>query len=200
MTRTSMRLFLVFLMAAVAVRPASAQTGLEPIIKAPQVGEVLQGTIAITGSDNVTGYFSSEVAFAYTGDATGTWFLIAASSRPVEDGTLATWDTTTITDGNYVLRLRVYLGDGSFLALTVPDIRVRNYTPIETPTPAPTAVQATPVPTATLTATPFPTPTSMLPNPAVLTPVDVSISIAYGGVAAVILLFVIGIYLWLRRK
>jgi hypothetical protein len=201
-----MRLFLVFLMAAVAVRPALAQTGLEPIIKAPQVGEVLQGTITITGSDNVTGFFSSEVAFAYTGDATGTWFLIAASSRPVEDGTLATWDTTTITDGNYILRLRVILSDGSFHDVFVPDVRVRNYTPIETPTPAPTApaptaaVLATLVPTDTLTPTPFPTPTSMPHNPAILTPVDVSISIAYGGVAAVILLFVIGIYLWLRRK
>ena len=177
-----------------------AQTGLEPIIKTPQTGDVLQGIITITGSDEVTGFFSSEVAFAFAGDTTGTWFLIAASSRPVEDGTLATWDTTTITDGNYVLRLRVYLGDGSFLDVTVPDVRVRNYTPIETPTPAPTALQATPVPTATLTATPFPTPTSMPHNPAILTPVDVSISIAYGGVAAVILLFVIGIYLWLRRK
>jgi hypothetical protein len=200
MPRTCRMFILAIFFAMVAIRPALAQTGLKPIIKTPQAGDVLQGTIPITGSDVVTGFLLSEVAFAYAGDTTGTWFLIAANSQPVEDGMLATWDTTTITDGNYVLRLRVALNDGTFLDVAVPDVRVRNYTPIETPTPAPTAMQPTRIPTVTLTPTLFPTPTTMPGNPAVLTPVDVSISVAYGGVVAVILLFVIGIYLWLRRK
>jgi len=200
MTRTTTLLFLVFLLAVLAVRPALAQIGPEPVIKTPGPGDVLQGTITITGSDAVAGFLSSELAFAYVGDVTATWFPIAVSSSPVEAGTLATWDTNTITDGNYSLRLRVYLDNGTSLDVMVSSLRVRNYTAIETPTPGPTAVKPTLTPTVTLTPTPFPTPTALPPNPAVLTSVDVSTSIAYGGAAAMVILFVIGTYLWLRRK
>jgi len=148
----------------------------------------------------MAGFLFSEVAFAYAGDTTGTWFLIAALNNQVTEGTLATWDTTTITDGNYILRLRVYLDDGSFHDVTVRNLRVRNYTPVETPTPAPTSIRPTLVPTITLTPTPFPTPTLLPTNPAILTPANVSMSVGYGGLAAIILLIVLGSYLWLRRK
>jgi hypothetical protein len=191
-------LFLMSFLAALAVRPIAAQSG--PAVISPRQGEALQGVVTVKGSSDMTGFLSSEIAFAYAGDPTGTWFPIAASSQPVADGTLATWDTTTITDGDYVLRLRVYLTDGSNLDIIVANLRVRNYTPVETPTPAPTALQATLVPTATLMATPFPTLTALPRNPAALTPADISTSIACGGLAAVLLLLVLGVYLWLRRK
>jgi hypothetical protein len=200
MTRICWKLFFLCIFAAVAVRPAAAQTSLEPVITTLQAGDVLQGISTINVSNNLSGFTSSEVAFAYTGDPTGTWFLIAQNNQPIDDGTLATWDTTTISDGNYILRLRVFLSDGSFHDATVPNLRVRNYTPIETPTPAPTPLQATVIPTDTPTITPYPTPTTLPKNPAILTPTDVSISIGYGGVAAVIILVLVGFYLWLRRK
>ena len=154
----------------------------------------------IRGSSNETGFLSSEIDFTYAGDTTGTWFLIATGSQAVESNTLATWDTTNITDGNYDLRLRVYLNDGTHLDALIPNLRVRNYTPVETPTPAPTAILPTLTPTETLTPTPYPTPTVLPPNPAVLTQVEISTSLAYGGLGAVGLIFVMGIYLWLRRK
>ena len=116
---------------------------------------MLQGVVTIRGSSNETGFLSAEVDFTYAGDTTGTWFLIATDSQPVDSSTLATWDTTTITDGDYNLRLRVILSDGTHLDVIIPNLRVRNYTPIETPTPAPTAVQPTLTPTITLTPTPF---------------------------------------------
>ncbi|MGB8212170.1 MAG: hypothetical protein WCE68_01300 [Anaerolineales bacterium] len=191
-------LFLIFILAAVVVRPVAAQAG--PVFMSLHPGQVLQGVVAIQGSSDVPGFLSAEVAFAYAGDTTGTWFLIVASNQPVASNTLATWDTTTITDGDYNLRLRVYLTDGSHLDTIVQNLRVRNYTPVETPTPAPTPLQATPLPTITLTATQFPTPTSLPPNPAVLTPADVSISLAYGGLGAMLFLAILGIYGWLRRK
>jgi len=191
-------LFLVIILASpILVR--TAQAG-DPVILVPHSGDVLQGAVTVTGSSDVTGFVLTEVSFAYTDDPTGTWFLIATASQPVLEGTLATWDTTSITDGNYILRLRVYLADGSFREAFVPSLRVRNYTPVETPTPQPTVAQATPLPTITLTATPFPTPTSLPRNPAVLAPVDVSFSIIYGGSAACLFFIIIGIYLWLRRK
>lgn len=193
---------------SVFIRPVLAQTGSSLIIKKPQAGDVIQGTLTITGSNNITGFLSSEVTFAYSGDTTGTWFLIASSSQPVEDGLLAAWDTTTITDGVYNLRLKVYLEDGTFREVVVQRLRVRNYTPVETATPTPTLTPpaVTIVPTITLTptiiptSTPFPSPTLLPTNPAILTSADVSISIGYGGVAGLILLSVLGIYLWLRRK
>jgi hypothetical protein len=193
------RLFLLILfLAALAVRSVAAQG--QPAIVSPQQGDVLQGVVAIRGSNNAAGFLSSEIDFAYAGDTTGTWFLIATSSQPVDSDTLATWDTTTITDGNYSLRLQVFLSDGTHLDAIIPNLRVRNYTPIETPTPAPTAVLPTLTPTITLTPTPFPSPTPLPANPALLTSTDISISLGYGGLGAVIFIIVVGIYLWLRRK
>ena len=198
MTRIGKLLLLIPFLAAVAVRSVAAQG--QPIILSPRQGEVLQGTVTITGSSAETGFLSSEVDFAYAGDTTGTWFLVAAASQPVDSNTLATWDTTTITDGNYNLRLRVYLKDGTHLDAIIPDLRVRNYTPVETPTPAPTAILPTLTPTDTLTPTPFPTPTPLPVNPAVLTRADISTSLVYGGLGAVILIIILGIYFWLRRN
>ena len=198
MTRIGKLLLLIPFLAAVAVRSVAAQG--QPVILSPRQGEVLQGTVTITGSSAETGFLSSEVDFAYAGDTTGTWFLVAAASQPVDSNTLATWDTTTITDGNYNLRLRVYLKDGTHLDAIIPDQRVRNYTPVETPTPAPTAILPTLTPTDTLTPTPFPTPTPLPVNPAVLTRADISTSLVYGGLGAVILIIILGIYFWLRRN
>jgi hypothetical protein len=200
MTRVAKLLFLAFFLTVVVARPVAARTGLQPVVTKPRAGEVLQGTLTVTGSSNVPGFLSAEIAFAYSGDTTGTWFLIAEDSQPVADGTLATWDTTTITDGDYVLRLRVYLTDGSYIDTTVPDLRVRNYTPVETPAPASTAQQATQVPTSVSTTTPYPTPTLLPPNPAELTPTNVWVSIGYGGLGAFLLFGIISVYLWLRRK
>ena len=198
MTRIGKLLFLNLFLAAIAVRAVSAQ-GL-PAILAPQQGAVLQGMVTIRGSNDETGFLSSEVDFAYAGDTTDTWFLVGTGNQPVNSDTVVTWDTTTITDGNYNLRLRVYLSDGTHLDAIVPNLRVRNYTPVETPTPAPIAIQPTLTPSDTLTPTPFPLPTPLPVNPAVLTPADISTSLAYGGLGAVILIIILGIYLWLRRN
>ena len=198
MTRIGILLLLILVQVSFAASPVAAQAG--PMLLSPRQGDVLQGVVIIKGTTDVSKFLSVVVDFAYTGDPTGTWFLIATSSQRVNLDTLAAWDTTTITDGNYVLRLRVILKNGDTMDVLVPNLRVRNYTPVETPTPAPTAQQPTVTPTPTLTPTPFPSPTPMPLNPAVLTPLDVSKSIAYGGVGAVFFMIVFGIYLGLRRR
>lgn len=171
-----------------------------PIITAPRPGDALQGVITITGTSQVDGFTSAEIAFAYSGDPTSTWFRIATASQPVQDGTLAVWDTTGISDGVYDLRLRVLNSDGKTLDALISGLRVRNYTPVETPTPTAFIPAATPLPTRTATATPFLTPSLLPPNPAVLSSRDVSDGIGYGGLAAILLFLVLGVYLWLRRK
>jgi hypothetical protein len=188
----------------------------DPVIAAPRPGEALQGVIKISGSSDVAGFVSAEISFSYADNPTSTWFLIAMSTQPVSNDTLANWDTTVITDGDYILRLRIYLTDGSFRDAIVSGLRVRNYSPVETPTPipptpaptptiTPTATssptpQPTPIPTITQTATPFPTPTALPTNPAILVPTDVSASILFGGMAAILTFVIVGIFLWLRRK
>ncbi len=177
----------------------NAQFG-DPAIVAPRPGDVLQGVVTITGSSDVTGFASAEVAFTYADDPTGTWFLVAANSQPVFNDTLATWDTTIITDGDYILRLRVTLTDGSSRESLVSGLRVRNYTLVETPTPTALAPEAPSLSTITPTATSFPTPTALPRNPAALAPTDVSASILYGGLAAILTFVIVGIVLWLRKS
>lgn len=160
----------------------------------------MQGIVTITGTTDIQGFSYSEVEFAYSSDPTGTWFLIATNNDPITGGTLGTWDTTTITDGNYRLRLRVHLEDGSLRDAAIPNLRVRNYTAVETPTPAPTARQSTRVPTITLTPTLFPTPTLLPTNEAILTRSEISWSAGLGGAAAILVLAIISLYLWVRRK
>ncbi len=177
----------------------TAQAG-NAIIDSPRTGEVLLGVVVVKGSSDISGFESSEISFSFTDDPTGTWFLIAINPQPVADSTLVTWDTTVITDGNYVMRLKINLIDGTTREFLVPDLRVRNYTPVETPTPLPITPEATPIQTSMATLTSFPTPTGLARNPATLAPTDVSSSILYGGVAAILTFIIIGIYLWLRRK
>jgi hypothetical protein len=198
MTRIGLLILIILSLTVAAFRPVAAQGGL--MIASPRPGDVLQGVVSIRGFSDVAGFVSYEVDFAYADDTTGTWFQIAASNTPVSFDILATWDTTTITDGNYVLRLRVELKDGSSLGIQVPNLRVRNYTPVETPTPAPAPLQATQIPSPSPTASPFPSPTPLRPNPVILTPVDVTKSIAYGGLGAVFFLIVLGLYLLVRRR
>ena len=194
------RAALVLLAMLALARPARAQTAFLPSVAAPSAGQALQGVVAVAGTTAVDGFVSAELSFAYAGDPTGTWFLITVTGTPVFESTLAAWDTTTITDGNYVLRLRVFLSDGSSKDILVEGLRVRNYSPVETATPAPTVEQASPVPSATPTATPQPTPTALPGNPAAIDPADLRLSIAAGGLAALLAFALLGLYLWLRRK
>jgi hypothetical protein len=126
--------------------------------------------------------------------------LIGRQDQPAFNETLATWDTTIITDGDYVLRLRVHLTDGSTREAVVPGLRVRNYSPIETPTSIPLAPEATALPTVTPTSTPLPTPTSLPVNPARLDRTEVSASIFYGGLLVILVFAIIGLIFWMRRK
>jgi hypothetical protein len=172
----------------------------DPGISQPLPGEVLQGEVSIVGNTDIPGFSSAEVAFSYADDTTSTWFLIATISEPSSGQILTTWDTSSITDGTYSLRLRVILMDSTHLDILARELRVRNYTPIETPTPAPTAPEATALPTITPTGTPYPTPTQLLQNRAIISTVDVGTSIIYGGMATLLLFISAGLYILIRRN
>ena len=204
MFRPIVRLLLIFLAVlsrSLQAEPASAQApGSQVSIRSPQAGEALQGQVTITGNSGVAGFVSAEVSFSYANDPTGTWFTITTSNQPVTQGTLAVWDTMTITDGIYTLRLRVTLADGNYVDVSVPDLRVRNYIPIETNSPTVALVQATPPPNATAMATPYPTPTALPPNPAALSPSSIYASLGYGVVGALLFFLMFSVYTWARRS
>jgi hypothetical protein len=217
---------LMLLIALFNVHPALASVGVMParqetatpnvLLSSPMGGQALQGVVAIRGNTAVASFQSASLAFSYSGDATGTWFLIIESEAPVAYDIIAQWDTTTITDGNYDLHLSVRLTDGSQFSVTVEGLRVRNYSAVEADTATPPAPSATPSPptqgetiestqaaptltaTTTTTATVTPNPptiTPLPPNPAELSQADIVNTFSKGGAAALALFALLGVYL-----
>jgi hypothetical protein len=137
-------------------------------------------------------------------DQTDTWFLIYESDEAITDGEMTQWDTSTITDGEYKLRLVVTLQDGSQLTNDINNLRVRNYTPIETNTPEPNATRApgdTPIPTITPTSTITPLPptaTPLPPNPAIISSQEILLSLGKGALLTVSFFALLGLYQLIR--
>jgi len=169
-------------------------------ITSPTEGQALQGTISVTGHTSVKGFLHAELSFAYTQDLTDTWFLIYESDEPVSIGELTQWDTSTITDGEYNMRLVVTMEDGNHITAQATNLRVRNYTPIETNKPESTVTHSpgdTLVPTITPTPTDTPLPptaTPLPPNPAQITPQDILVTIGIGILLAFIFFALMGLY------
>jgi hypothetical protein len=197
----------VLIIANVVVSTAKAQAR-APAITSPSADQALQGQVTITGTTGVSNFASAELDFGYASDPTNTWFLIQTLSQSAEDGTLASWDTTTVTDGNYLMRLRVFTTDGTFQDATVP-FEIANYTvpTVASATPAPTNPPSIQIPTPLViaaSATPaplaIPTPTPLPPNPAAM-----PTSLVYGGLGrgalfAVAAFLVLGAILLRRRS
>jgi hypothetical protein len=188
------RLPVVFFCLALFLMGVQTQPSDQPRLTTPLPGAALQGTIAILGTTDIPGFESADLFFSYTQSQPENWYLLAQFKTPVNNGQLALWDTTTITDGSYLLKLRVNLQGGKNVEILVNGLRVRNYTIIETNTPAPsqaTRPADTPTPTPVFTPTVGPTPTAFPPNPAQLAPVDLQVGMGIAvGVVAVAFFFV----------
>jgi len=179
-------------------------------ISSPAAGEVLRGQVPIVGTSEAPGFVSSELSFSYAGDPTGTWFVLQTSGQAGVNAVLATWDTLSISDGDYNLRLRVNLQDGTLLETSVTGLQVRNYTALPTPTaessftPTPTPRSEAPTPillaaSATPTLPPPPTPTPLPHNPAALASSEIYASLKRGALLIGLLFLAFGILLRLRR-
>ena len=195
----------------VLVFSSSFQATSLPAIHAPQVGQAVQGVVPIIGTTAVEGFQNAELSFAYYTNPTDTWFMLVQSETPIENEVLTEWDTTTISDGDYTLRLIVRLDDGRELKTSVERVRVRNYTVIETDTPTPTMPTSTPAPSVTPapSSTPTITPTqTRTPPPIIITPLPanpaqlsdrvVLTNIGFGVLIALGCLTLYSIYLGMR--
>jgi len=182
------------------VLPTFTPAGFPDIrITSPQSGQVLQGLVIVLGKSQITDFSSYEIEFAYQEDTTGTWFLLITSDQPVNHDTLIQWDTSTITDGTYKLRLTVTRKGGQQFQVYQENLRVRNYSAIETNLPIPhkPSLQITPSQTPVKTVSP-PTPTPLPPNPAQLTRQQIQSSITRGALMVVAFFLVIAVYRILR--
>jgi hypothetical protein len=192
-------LSLVFLLAAQESPPIA--------IISPAPDEILRGQVTITGKVDVPSFVSAQLDFAYASNPTNTWFSIQRFSPPLADSTLAAWDTTTITDGDDVLRLRVNFEDGTSQEVTVP-VKIGNEmlpTPPAEPTvtpeadsvliPTPFLLAASPTPTEV----PRPTPTALPSNPVSLRQTQIYASLGRGALVILGLFALAGIIIRVRR-
>jgi hypothetical protein len=177
--------------------PGYAQAPGYAEILEPRGGEAIQGVYTIMGSASHPAFIGYQLSFAYSDDPTQTWFLLGErQDTPVIEGGLGLWDTTGITDGDYRLRLEVYLENDNLIEVIVEGVRIRNQSLIETATPAPIAAQ--------VTATDLPPTKTPRPTPLALTPVQGSIQIqralVVGAIIGSLLLGGFGLYLFIRRS
>ena len=191
-----------------AATPTTSSTIISPpFLSVPSRGQNVKGVVDITGSTLVDGFTSFIVDFAYSQDKTNTWFEIQSSNQNIASGVLARWDTQSITDGDYRLRLRVFTTLGEPKAYVVEDVHVRNYTATDTPlplmtiTPAPTET-TTPLASIpeTVTSTSFPRPSPLPGNPVQVTGGQIISSIARGVTAIAVLFLFFGLLMRLRRQ
>lgn len=167
-----------------------AQQG--PSISSPAEGSALRGQVEVRGRTAVEGYKSCRMEYTFESDKEGNWFPIGPCGEPVQEGLIGIWDTSTITDTRYRLRVVVLTQAGEELVAEVGNLRVRNYTPIETSTPLP---RPTNPPLVTRSPESASTPTQAgdlfhLPGN-----IDLAASLTVGGVAALgfFVLLVIGL-------
>lgn len=176
-------------------------------ITSPLSGDTLRGQVQIVGNMDIPGFSSAELAFSYASNPADSWFTIQTFPQPVANSTLTTWDTTSLTDGDYLLHLRVYLLDGSSLDAVVSDLKIRNDLIPATDTPV--AVFSAPIlpgspPAATAipptVAIVYPSSTPLPANPASVTNTSIYVNFTRGGLVVLVLFFLLGIFLRFRGR
>jgi|GEM_PF-6065845 len=130
-------------------------------IDSPAADETVSGMVEIRGSAAAPGMMRFRVEFGYDPDPTGTWFLISEGTEAVPDGRLAVWDTTSIREGDYALRLAAYFTNGSMQEVMTRGVRVRREVPPAATSAAEAVTPAAPDPGANArAAAAFPAPTA----------------------------------------
>ncbi len=126
-------------------------------------GDPVRGRLAISGSASIPNFQFYKVEYAPGVNPADSSFRSIAPDvhrNEVKSGQLEVWDTTTVPDGAYVLRLTVVDIRGNFPCppVIVRQVIVANRTPLATSTATPTETTApTSAPLATATKPPPPT-------------------------------------------
>ena len=127
--------------AAILAAPAALGCGpANSAITSPQSGASLSGPVQIEGNATLGGDFQYyKLEFSPEGRDAFTVFS-GLVRQPVSGGQLAVWDSASVPDGNYVIRLRVVDKTGNYCEASVGGLHVQNSAPVA-PTGTPTAVE-----------------------------------------------------------
>ena len=171
------RLVIGLALVAMVVAPGVLTVRAGPVLQqgqvqiiSPEVSMEVRGIVPIIGSASVPDFDYYKVEFGYGPDPSQ-WALIGSMHEtPVVNGQLEIWDTTTLPDDVYSLRLRAVKHDGNYGEFFVRQVRIANTLPTQTPTPTATATRHVLAPT--LPATPRATATLQIiaPTAALLMP------------------------------
>lgn len=150
----------LILLLASAGQSWTAPLAQDPVwmISFPRDGSAVSGVVAIQGTATHPSFVSYGLLFASGDTVTGSTLwrqdspIIWNNQSMVVNGTLATWDTTTVPNGKYVLALVVYeAGNETPNVYFVQNLTVQNEAATTTPEPTP---EATPTEIGAPTALP----------------------------------------------
>ena len=131
---------------ALLAAPASQEP--RPIIAQPAQNAAVRGEVQIVGSATHPQFQRYELYFAPWPPSDQSWVFIGdAHFNPVQLGLLGTWDSRSVTDGTYGLRVRVVKQDGNYIDSEPRTVEVANFRQVATPTPEVAEATAEPLPT-----------------------------------------------------
>ncbi len=174
-------------------------------IQSPVDGEYLQGTIQIIGTVTGTGLETAEISFRYQASQSKSWFVIHKTTTPVVNDIIATWDTSTIADGAYQIRVLAVYEKGRRQEEIISDLNVRNYTPfdpIKTENPEVISTENLPNQIATVESIPTlkPSPSAMPTNEMIISPSQFTTTAIQGAILGVLFLLVLALYIIIRSR
>ncbi|HSM23620.1 MAG TPA: hypothetical protein VK856_02020 [Anaerolineaceae bacterium] len=173
-------------------------------INSPKDGDVLQGNVYIEGTISGLTFTSAEISFRYQDSLSSNWFQIETIDSQIVDDTLAIWDTSTIADGIYQLRIEALYDDGRTQETIVNNLNIRNYTafnPITTSTPEIVENdddENEPIITTTATVAAIPTP--FPPNEMIISRSQFFLTMVQGAIFGILLLVVLLLFIIIRKR
>lgn len=97
-------------------------------ITSPVNGNTLRGNVTILGSASHPNFLQYALEYGPDPNGSNLWYPITSIpiNRTVLNGALGAWNTTSIPDGNYQMRLHVWLSNGTEDYRVVTGLQVRN--------------------------------------------------------------------------
>lgn len=182
----------------------SVQLDLARIIS-PKADGAIQGAVEIRGTVTGIGFQFAEVSFQNAEAVQDTWFLIGQINQVVVDDVLVRWDTNALADGVYHIRVIAFYEDGHQIESIVKNVRIRNYTAIETLTTEEQSGEnsiskKTPQPSLPTGTAIRPSPTALPPNELALREESFVQAAVTGGLFGAVSLFTVGFWLMIRNR
>lgn len=186
--------------------PAQATITQSIFLQSPREGQALQGVEIIEGKIRGEGFQQGKISFSYAGAQDPTWFFIADINPEAADSSQTSfkveWDTSQITDGNYHLRVVAEYSAGPDIYELIPNLRIRNHSPVESSTPAPLEENGALPPSPSASSQPVleTVPPTLPPNPVVIKSESLSWMLAVSGLVVALAFAAGGLYWFIKLR